>query len=35
MYWSYHKSSDTAHIDDLESGEYNLHFDDIYSRSVC
>lgn len=32
MYWSYHKSSDKKHIDNLESGEYNLHFDDIYSR---
>lgn len=32
MYWSYHKSSHKEHIDDLESGEYNLHFDDIYSR---
>ncbi|KAK2455338.1 autophagy-related protein [Trifolium repens] len=35
LYWresDYHRSSHTVHIDDLESGELNLHFDDIYSR---
>lgn len=29
----HHKLSHTVHIDeDLESGEFNLHFDDVYSR---
>ncbi|XP_045816019.1 autophagy-related protein 9-like [Trifolium pratense] len=33
LYWRESgESFHTAHIDDLESGEYNLHFDDIYSR---
>ncbi|CAI8602855.1 unnamed protein product [Vicia faba] len=35
LYWrnsDYHKSFHTAHTYDLESGEINLHFDDIYKR---
>ncbi|XP_028758380.1 autophagy-related protein 9 [Neltuma alba] len=28
----YHRLSRTTHTDDLEAGEFNLHFDDIYSR---
>ena len=33
LYWrDYHQLSRTAHNDDLEAGEFNLHFDDICSR---
>ncbi|KAK7284106.1 hypothetical protein RJT34_18845 [Clitoria ternatea] len=28
----HHKLSRTAYMDDLEAGEFNLHFDDVYSR---
>lgn len=28
----YHRLSRTTHTDDLEAGEFNLHFDDVYSR---
>lgn len=27
-----HRLSRTTHTDDLEAGEFNLHFDDVYSR---
>lgn len=33
LYWrDHHKLSSTVHTDDLEAGEFNLHFDDIYNR---
>ncbi|KAJ1417496.1 Autophagy-related protein 9 [Sesbania bispinosa] len=33
LHWrDHHRLSRTQHTDDLESGEFNLHFDDIYSR---
>ncbi|KAK7268282.1 hypothetical protein RIF29_20978 [Crotalaria pallida] len=33
LYWGdQHNLSRTAYTDDLEAGEFNLHFDDIYSR---
>ncbi|KAK7393401.1 hypothetical protein VNO78_21955 [Psophocarpus tetragonolobus] len=32
LYWGdYHKLSSTEHVDDLDAGEFNLLFDDVYS----